>query len=137
MTFTQYGNNSPQGAAFLASDIMPWEDYVIFRSDEDTSIAVYGTKCDGVTWYDCNVREVTRTNAGTGYTSYYVVDEYEAEEVTVVIDNPYYAYGNVIGVHYALPSSANITSMLVASVVVVCAVLSVFRTLWSFRKVAR
>ena len=130
MNFTQY-ESSPNGLSYLSGDIMPWHDYVIFRSDEDTSVAVYGAKSDGLYFEDATVRTVRRS--GSGYNNY-VVHEYTGQDVTVDIINPYYAYGNVIGVSYALPSSSSITSLFVCSSVVVCALVSVFRLVWSLKR---
>lgn len=130
MTYTQY-EGSPNGLTYLAGDIMPWHDYVIFRSDEDTSVAVYGVKSDGLFFEDATVRTVSRS--GNGY-NHYVVSETTGSEVVVDITNPYYAYGNIIGVSYSLPSSGAITCLVVCATVCVCALISVFRLVWSLKR---
>lgn len=136
-SYDQYeNNNTPQGINVLAGDIMPWHDYVILRTGEYTSVAVYGLNSDGLTFEDATVRTVTR-GSFSGYTNYYTVSESKYDTVEVDISNPYYCYGNVIGVAYDLPSSINVMSMCVCACVVVCALMSVFRLLWSLRRVAR
>lgn len=128
-------DSSPNGLSYLAGDIKPWEDYVIFRADEYTSIAVYGTKQEGMTWEDATVRIVERV--ADGYSSYYDVSEQVYSSVSVDIDYPYYAYGNVIGVSYSLPSSANISALAIASACIVGFLVSIFRSVWALRRSAK
>lgn len=136
-SYDQYeNNNTPQGINVLVGDIMPWHDYVILRTGEYTSVAVYGNKSDDLTFEDAIVRTVTRGST-TGYTNYYTVSDVKYDTVSVDISNPYYCYGNVIGVAYSLPSSTNVTSLCVCVCVVVCALMSVFRLLWSMRRMVR
>lgn len=129
MTYNQY-DSTPTGLSYLSGDIMPWHDYVIFRSDENTSVAVYGVKSDDLTWEDATVRKVWRTN---NYNTYQVSEEVY-DTVTVNIDNPYYAYGNVIGVNYSLPSSQIVTSNVVSAAVIIIILVSIFRTVWSLKR---
>ena len=129
--FTQY-QSAPSGLAYLTGDIMPWHDYVIFRSDENTSVAVYGFCSDDLTWEECTVRELWREDY-----SNYQVDEYTAYDVQVQIDNPYYAYGNTIGVNYNLPSSANITALCVSAALIVSVLIGVFRLVFSLKRGVR
>ena len=128
MTYNQY-YASPSGLQYLSGDILPWQDYIIFRADKDTSVSVYSTKYENGTFYNATVRTVYRSNY-----SNYVVSENQYDEVSVNIDHPYYAYGNIIGVSYELPSSMNIMSLAVCACVVVCSVLSIFRLVWSFKR---
>lgn len=130
MTYNQYTGSAPSGLAYLTGDIKPWEDYVVFRTDNYTSIAVYGTKSDGKNFENATVRIVSRPNNQGNY----ITSELHNQSVTVNISEPYYAYGNVIGVAYDLPSSNNITSIMVTGAVVFCALLSVFRLVWSLKK---
>lgn len=134
-SYTQY-ESAPNGLTYLTGDIMPWDDYVIFRSDENTSIAVYGPKQEEMTWEDATVRIVERVTE-SGYSSYYDVSEREYSSVTVDISNPYYAYGNVIGVSYDLPSSGNIAALAVSSACIVCVLIKIFQSVWSLRRATR
>ncbi len=86
-TYRQY-EAAPQGTSYLVANIKPWEDYVVFRSDEDTSIAVYGNKHEDLTWEDATVRILERTTS-SGYNTYYDVSETVVGSVTVDITNPY------------------------------------------------
>ena len=130
--YTQY-EASPQGVSFLAGDIKPWEDYVILRTDEDTSVAIYGIYQEDMVWENATVRTLTRTTS-SGYNTYY--DTYESTVGTAIVNisNPYYAYGNVIGVSYDLPSSDSITCIAVCAAVVVSALISVFRLVFSLKR---
>lgn len=130
MNYTQY-SSSPSGLSYLLGDVMPWEDYVCFRSDEDTSVCVYGLKSSGTDFTDATVRTVRRNSAGYG--SYYVTTETSGVDVSVSITEPYYAYGNIIGVSYALPSSVNITSICISGFFILACLLSVFRLVWSLK----
>ncbi len=134
-SYSQY-ESTPTGLNYLAGDIMPWDDYVIFRSDDNTSVAVYGPKQEGMTWKDATVRTVERVS-DSGYSSYYDVSEREYSSVTVDISNPYYAYGNVIGVSYALPSSSNISALAVSSACIVCVLIKIFQSVWSLRRATK
>lgn len=129
MTYNQY-LASPQGLNYLASDIMPWEDYVILRIDEDTSIAVYGTSSEDLTWDTATVRTLVRGD----YNTYYQVSEQHIEDVTVNISNPYYAYGNVIGVSYDLPTTDLITSNIISGVGICLALYAVFSLVWRLKR---
>lgn len=129
MTYGQY-ENSPQGLQFLTGDIMPWDDYIIFRSDENTSVAIYGQCDDNLNFDTATVRTVWRES---GYGSY-LTNETTDYDVSVIISNPYYAYGNVIGNHYNLPASNNITAVICCGAFVLCCLISVFRLVWSLRK---
>lgn len=133
-SYGQY-SSSPAGLSYLVGDILPWQDYVVFRTDEDTSVAVYSNKSENLTFEDATVRTVKRTSSS--YSSYYTTTEEKYDTVTVSITSPYYAYGNVIGVHYALPSSQNISSLFVSVSFVIVALLSVFRLLWSLRRLLK
>lgn len=129
MTYNQY-EASPNGLSYLTGDIMPWHDYVIFRSNEQTSVAVYGLKSDDLTWEDATVRTVSRSSN----LSQYQVTESQYDSVTVNIDNPYYAYGNVIGVSYNLPSTNNIMCMIIAGFFAITMLVEVFRSVWSLKR---
>lgn len=133
MTYTQNSTSSVTGINYLAGAILPWEDYVIFRLDDDTSIAIYG-KADVNNHFDrATVRTVTRSYS---YGSVYTTSEYTASNVDFDIDYPYSAYGNLIGVNYALPSSNNIMCMAVCAAVIVSAVIQLFRIVWGLKKIA-
>lgn len=129
MVYNQY-IGSPSGLSYLTGNIYPWYDYVVFRSDEDTSVSVYGLKSEDMTWTDATVRTVSR-HSGYGE---YIVTESTYDSVTVNIDNPYYAYGNVIGMNYNLPVSDQITSNIVCSAVVFSALILIFRAVWKLKK---
>lgn len=129
-SFNQY-EGSPSGLNYLAGDIKPWEDYVIFRSDENTSVAVYGFSEDNLVWSNCTVRTLQRVY-DSGY-SYYETSENNYDSVSVSITEPYYAYGNVIGVSYALPSSANISALAISSACVVLVLIKIFQSVWRLR----
>lgn len=129
MTYNQY-EATPNGLNYLTGDIMPWHDYIIFRSNEHTSVAVYGIKSEDLTWEDATVRTVSRSNN----MSQYQVTESKYDSVTVNIDNPYYAYGNVIGVSYDLPSSCNITCMITAGFFALTCLIQIFRTVWTLKR---
>lgn len=129
MTYNQY-LAAPQGLNYLASDIMPWDDYVILRIDEDTSVAVYGQVSEDLTWESATVRTVVRGD----YNTYYQVSEQELSDVNVNISNPYYAYGNVIGVSYDLPSTDVITSNIISGVCICLALYAVFNLVWRLKR---
>ncbi len=131
-SYSQY-ESAPQGMTYLTGDIMPWDDYVIFRTDENTSIAVYGPKQEGMEWEDATVRIVERVTS-TGYNTYYDVSEHTYSSVSVDISNPYYAYGNVIGVSYDLPSSGNISALAVSSACIVLVLIKIFQSVWSLKR---
>lgn len=131
MTYTQY-DSSPAGLNYLLGDVKPWEDYVCFRTDEYTSVCVYGLKSDDLSFEDATVRTLTR-NTGSGYSSYYTTSETSGVDVDVLITEPYYAYGNVIGVSYALPSTQNVTSAVVCGTCILALLISVFRLVWSLK----
>lgn len=124
---------TPGNLAYLTGDIMPWDDYIILRTDQNTSVAIYGQMSEEYVFKDATVRTVTRQSNN----SYYISTEETGVYAVVNIDEPYYAYGNVIGVSYALPSADNITSMVVAGTVVFCAVIKVFQLFWNIRKGVR
>lgn len=130
MTYNQYDISAPTGFNYLAGNIMPWDDYLIFKTDNYTSVAVYGTKSDGTHFQNATVRIVSRPNNQ----GYYYTTELKNQDVTVNITNPYYAYGNVIGVAYDLPASNNITSITVSAAVIFCALISVFRLVWGLKR---
>lgn len=130
MTYNQYPS-TPSGMNYLTGDVQPWEDYLCFRSDEDTSVCVYGLKSSGTNFTDATVRTVKRSSEGYG--SYYVTTETSGVDVSVSITDPYYAYGNIIGVSYALPSSANITAICISGFFILSCLLSVFRLVWSLK----
>ena len=135
--YNQY-ESSPNGLNFLAGDINPWDDYVIFRQDDYTSVAIYGNciDTDPITFKTCTIRKLIR-NSQSGYSTYYRTTETDAKNITVSITEPYYAYGNIIGVDYALPRADNVSSVAVCGAVVVMVLLSVFRTLFSLKRVKR
>ena len=136
-SFDQYENsNTPQGVSVLVGDIMPWHDYVVLRTGEYTSVAVYGNKSDDLTFEDATVRTITR-GSSAGYNNYYTVSDAKYDTVSVDISNPYYCYGNVIGVAYSLPSAPNVSSLALCGCVVVCALICVFRLIWSMRRMVR
>lgn len=128
---------SAQGLSYLSGDIMPWDDYVIMRVDDDTSIAVYGNcierKSNYVYFPECTVRTVTRATS-SGYSTIYDTDEEVYNDVYCYIHYPYYAYGNVIGINYDLPSSDNIIASFLSAAVVVASVVFVFKSLWRLRQ---
>lgn len=124
--------STPQGINYLVGDILPWEDYVIFRASDTLSISVYGNKQSGMRWEDATVRYVERITSG--YNSYYDYWEDTVDSVSVNIDYPYYAYGNVIGMNYDLPSSNNITAISVSAILVVTVLVSLFRSVFSLRR---
>ncbi len=126
MTYNQY-LSSPSGMSYLTGDIMPWEDYLVFRSDEDTSVCVYGLKSDGTSFTDATVRTVRRSS------SYYQVSEVSGVDVDVNISNPYYAYGNIIGNNYNLPSYNAVTSVCASGFFILSILISVFRLVWSVK----
>lgn len=128
MTFNQY-NSSPNGLSFLLGDVMPWEDYICFRSDEDTSVCVYGLKSDGLSFSDATVRTVRRSSGYSGY----VTTETSGVDVDVTISEPYYAYGNIIGVNYNLPSYTAVTSVCISGFFILACLLSVFRLVWTLK----
>lgn len=129
-TYDQY-ETSPTGMTYLTGDIMPWHDYVIMRTDAYTSVAIYG-QCDEDLHFDeATVRTVFRED---NYGASYVATEETLENVIVNVSNPYYAYGNVIGVSYNLPSSSNIQCLAVCAAVCVCALISLFRLVWSLKR---
>lgn len=130
MNYTQYAS-SPTGLSYLLGDVMPWEDYVCFRSDENTSVCVYGLKSSGTDFTNATVRTVSRSSSGYG--SYYVTSETSGVDVSVTITEPYYAYGNIIGVSYALPSSANVSSVCISGFFILACLLSVFRLVWTLK----
>lgn len=136
MDYTQY-ESAPTGLSYLAGDIMPWEDYVIMRSDENTSIAIYG-QYNGKTksFENATVRGVVR-NSGNNYQSYYSTFEREYDSVTFEITEPYYAYGNLIGVPYSLPASADITCSFLSISIVFCALVILFRTFFKLKRSIR
>lgn len=123
-------DSSPTGLSYLAGDIMPWEDYVIFRTDDSTSVAIYGQADENGVFSTATVRTVERYTGYAGYSTY----ETTMEDVSADILYPYYAYGNIIGVNYNLPSSNNITCLICCSAFALTALISVFRLVWSFRK---
>lgn len=132
-TYNQY-SATPTNLAYLTGDIMPWDDYIILRTDQYTSVAIYGQMSEEYVFEDATVRTVTREDSS--YNTYYSTEETGVYAV-VNIDEPLYAYGNVIGVSYALPAANNITSMVVAGTVVFCAVIKVFQLFWNIRKGVR
>lgn len=126
MTYNQYPS-SPSGMSYLTGDVLPWEDYLVFRSDEDTSVCVYGLKSDGTSFTDATVRIVRRTN------SIYQVTEQSGIDVDVNISYPYYAYGNIIGNNYNLPSYNAVTSVCASGFFILSILISVFRLVWSVK----
>ena len=126
MIYNQYPS-SPSGMAYLTGDVMPWEDYLVFRSDEDTSVCVYGLKSDGTSFTDATVRTVRRSS------SYYQVSEVSGVDVDVSISHPYYAYGNIIGNNYNLPSYNAVTSVCASGFFILSILISVFRLVWSLK----
>lgn len=126
MTYNQYPA-SPSGMNYLTGDVQPWEDYLCFRSDEDTSVCVYGFKSDGTSFSDATVRTVRRTN------SIYQVTEQSGIDVDVNISYPYYAYGNIIGNNYNLPSYNAVTSVCASGFFILAILISVFRLVWSLK----
>lgn len=136
MDYIQY-EASPTGLNYLAGDIMPWDDYVIFRSDDDTSISIYGQYNDSTKSFEkATVRGVVRSS-GNNYQSYYYTFEHEYEDVTFEITEPYYAYGNLIGVPYSLPASADIIASVLPMAVVFCALVILFRTFFKLKRSIR
>lgn len=133
MQYTQY-MGSPTGLTYLAGDIMPWDDYIIFRTSEDLSISVYGKADDFNHWDTATVRTLQRSDSGSRY---YFTDEFEVSDVTVLIDEPYYAYGNLIGVPYVLPSSDAVVTVAVCGAVVVAGLVAVFRSIFSLKRILR
>ncbi len=133
MDYNQYEAN-PTGLNYLAGDIMPWDDYVIFRTDEDTSISIYGQYNDKTDSFEnATVRGVVR-NSGSGYNNYYYTFERQYDEVTFDITEPYYAYGNLIGVPYSLPSSTAIIASIVPMAIIFCALVILFRTFFKLKR---
>lgn len=126
MTYNQYPA-SPSGMNYLTGDVQPWEDYLCFRSDEDTSVCVYGLKSAGTSFSDATVRTVRRTN------SVYQVTEQSGINVDVNISYPYYAYGNIIGNNYNLPSYNAVTSVCASGFFILAILISVFRLVWSLK----
>ena len=109
---------------------MPWEDYIIFRSSDDVSVAVYGQADQDGFFENATVRTVSRQN---NYGNYYT-NEYQESNVSVRITEPYYCYSNIHGVSYSLPSSQNILCMIACAFFALISLISVFRLVWSFRK---
>lgn len=131
-TYNQY-ESAPSGLSYLTGDIKPWEDYVILRTDEDTSIAVYGTRQEDMIWENATVRKVERVTS-SGYNSYYETSESLVGTAVVNVTNPYYAYGNVIGVSYDLPSTNAISCIAITAAVIVCVLVSIFRLVFSLKR---
>ena len=133
MVYNQY-MGSPTGLTYLAGDIMPWDDYIIVRSDEETSVAVYGKADDYNHWDQATVRTLQRYTSGSRY---YYTDEIVVSDVTVNIDEPYYAYGNLIGVPYSLPASDAVSTFAVCGAVVIAGLIAVFRSVYSLKRILR
>lgn len=132
MTFYQYEGN-PVGLSYLAGDIMPWDDYVIMRTEENKSVAIYGLYNDETNAIEnATVRSVIRGTSN--YSSYYYTTETEYDEVYFDITEPYYAYGNIIGVPYTLPSSTSITASIVPMSLIFCGLVILFRTFFKLKR---
>lgn len=129
-SYTSY-YNSPFGLNYLAGDIMPWEDYIIFRDDNYTSIAVYGQADENGVFETATVRRVIRDS---DYGGSYTTSETTESNVSVNVTEPYYIYSNLYGVGYALPSNENVMSIVCVSAFALTVLISVFRLVWSFRK---
>lgn len=131
-------SGSISGSSYLFGKVFPWQDYLALRTDQNTSICVYGncTSVNGTryTFAPATVRTVVRTgNMSSTYNCY----ENTYNTYTVSCTDPYYAYGNVIGVNYDLPLTGSITAMFIAGSVTVLALVSVFRVIFSLRRSVR